>query len=1119
MKRNLVNRGTAGSSPVPEPPVWRFGTRNRQFHSSTTEPVAGPVQVGSGTGGPKTVIVTKPSWSQNRKFQFQNGHNKRIMFNPMITTRPSAQGLTITKIPNEIFIYQTEGSPSTESYPNQTTVALKSKPNLINKIIFVHPRLFPSGGEEIEEKGRLARVCKSNLKIGIGQTCNSGQQLAAAEAGKRSFRYFLLRWLQLKWRGSRMGKGKQKSSSGGGRLLPNSIRIIGSCLRNVSANASTVASTVRSAGATVAASISAPSADHKDQVTWAGFDKLDVESSICRHVLLLGYRNGFQILDVEDASNFSELVSKRDVGRVTFLQIQPIPLKSNIGEGFKASHPLLLVVAEDETNSINHVRNNTHSATVGGDVPVVNSANSPTTVRFYSLKSHSYVHDLRFRSPVCMVRCSSRIVAVALATQIHCYDALNLENKFSVLTYPVSQMGNVGCGPMALGHRWLAYPSNNPPLLNTGHLSPKSACSSTGSIASTSPSRNSVMARYAMESGWHLAAGIVNLGDKGFQTISKYYQDLLPDGSNTQTSVSSGSMVSRPASTETDRAGLVVIKDCVSRAVISQFRAHSSPISALCFDPSGTLLVTASVNGNTINIFRIMPSTNTESPSRNHDTSSSYIHLYKLHRGIRAAVIQDICFSHYSQWVAIISSKGTCHVFVLSPFGGEVGFKVRKCEGEEPSLSPVLTPPWWSTSTLSMNSISFTPPQTMSPVVVSRIRDNTSGLLNSVNSVSGKSSVPSGALSAIFHNSIHGKGSNSLEHLLVFTPSGHVVQHQIHPSLGPQQTAGVNSSSQSQDVELSVCIQPLQWWDVRRRLEWPEREESISKIPSGRPSKEILSDESSNSNERAHWYLSNAEVQYNAGRLPVWQSPKIFFCVMSASRFRSAVFGEIEIEKIPTFQIEIKQKDLLPVFDRFHTVKSTLTAVINSLYQGDMPNQDIKRTEQSKKLLFPHSKPASLSSTESSDGGSSRRMENLIDLDHINTDKPSLNKDVKNKLPLLVSDGAFLPAVQGLSHGKLELENEKEEDEGDDMLGAMFAFSDEEVSFDLFSPFLRGTCASKQFLLDVQNNSYWFCIIFSLAAVPTWVGPNVESKEVVAEENQTRDLLSYPLYLERYINE
>lgn len=82
------------------------------------------------------------------------------------------------------------------------------------------------------------------------------------------------------------------------------------------------------------------------------------------------------------------------------------------------------------------------------------------------------------------------------------------------------------------------------------------------------------------------------------------------------------------------------MKDFVTRDIISQFKAHSSPISAISFDPSGTLLVTASVYGNNINIFRVMPSVTHggSSTAQNNDWRTSYAHLYRLHRGIRSAV-------------------------------------------------------------------------------------------------------------------------------------------------------------------------------------------------------------------------------------------------------------------------------------------------------------------------------------------------------------------------------------------------------------------------------------------------------------------------------------------------
>lgn len=819
-----------------------------------------------------------------------------------------------------------------------------------------------------------------------------------------------------------MKKGKARNNG----LLPNSLRIISSCLKTVSTNASSVASTVRSAGVSVAASISAASEDHKDEVTWAGFDRLELSPSAFKRVLLLGYQNGFQVLDVDDASNVSELVSKRD-GPVTFLQMQPIPLESDGHEGFRTSHPLLLVVAGDESNCLNPGQNHSHFGGLGrdgsSDSQSGNCISSPTAVRFYSLRSNCYVHVLRFRSAVCMVRCSPRIVAVGLATQIYCFDALTLGNKFSVLTYPVPQLGgqgtlgvNVGYGPMSVGPRWLAYASNNPLLSNRGRLNPQNLTPSPGVSPSTSPGSSSLVARYAMESSKQLAAGIINLGDMGYKTLSKYYQDLLPDGSN-----SPGWKVGGLAATETDNAGMVVIKDFVSRAVISQFRAHTSPISALCFDPSGTLLVTASVHGNNINIFRIMPScTCSGSGCQSYDWSSSHVHLYKLHRGMTTAIIQDISFSHYSQWISIVSSKGTCHVFVISPFGGDAGFQTSNSHGEEPSLFPVLSLPWWFSSSCIINQQSFpAPPAPHTLSVVSRIKNCNAGWLNTVGiaaaSATGKVLVPSGAVAAVFHNSLSQSPQhvhtrvNSLEHLLVYTPSGHVIQHELFPSMGAELSDGgtrtlSGSFRQIQDEELRVRVEPIQWWDVCRRSEWPEREECVSERQKYAKSivdksdcedsyrtdlLEIKSD-SVKPLERSHWYLSNAEVQISSGRIPIWHKSKICFYMMDPPRVKNHVGGEFEIEKLPVHEVEIRRKDLLPVFDHFHSIKSGWND--RSLAGVSYPNAPSLESHQAKdrvteETVICHSKPASLSSTESSDGGSSRRIENLLDLDQMSGEK------------------------------------------------------------------------------------------------------------------------------------
>ncbi|KAL6324321.1 hypothetical protein AAG906_012567 [Vitis piasezkii] len=720
-------------------------------------------------------------------------------------------------------------------------------------------------------------------------------------------------------------------------FIPNSLRFISSCIKTASTG-------VRSAGASVAASISGDPDERKDQVLCACFDRLELGPSNFKHVLLLGYSNGFQVLDVEDSSNVSELVSRRD-DPVTFLQMQPIPAKSEGREGFRASHPLLLVVAGDETKGLGPIQSVRDGPVRDGYIEpqAGNVVNSPTAVRFYSLRSHNYVHVLRFRSTVYMVRCSPRIVAVGLATQIYCFDALTLENKFSVLTYPVPQLGgqglagvNIGYGPMDVGLRWLAYASNNPLLSNMGRLSPQSLTPSPGVSPSTSPSSGTV------------GCGIINLGT----WVTKLYLNTvksLPDGSSSPVSSHSSWKVGRVAShsNETDSAGMVVVKDFVSRAVVSQFRAHTSPISALCFDPSGTLLVTASIHGNNINIFRIMPSCSQNASG--YDWNASHVHLYKLHRGMTSAVIQDICFSHYSQWIAIVSSKGTCHIFVLSPFGGESGLQIQNSHVRS-SLLPVLSLPWWSTSSFMINQQSFSPPppQTITLSVVSRIKN--SGWLNSVSNVAssaaGKVSVPSGAVAAVFT-------------IALGTRPGSLVQ--------------------VQDEELRVKVESVQWWDVCQGMSWPEREECIMMILE----KWIWSSPMNG----CIGTFSNAEVQIRPGRIPIWQKSKIYFFTMDPlvsdeCNFTKDTGGEIEIEKVPVQEVEIKRKDLLPVLTI--SIGFNLIGVkgkCQDLSRGISPSSS-SEPHGAKELVVP-------GSVGNTDGGPPSKDETPCDLNQTNTVKTS----------------------------------------------------------------------------------------------------------------------------------
>ena len=268
-------------------------------------------------------------------------------------------------------------------------------------------------------------------------------------------------------------------------------------------------------------------------------------------------------------------------------------------------------------------------------------------------------------------------------------------------------------------------------------------------------------------------------------------------------------------------------------------------------------------------------------------------------------VIQDICFSAYSHWIAIVSSRGTCHIFVLSPFGGENVLQIQNSHVDGPILSPVVSLPWWSSPSFMINyqTFSLPAPSTVTLSVVSRIKNGNSGWLNTVtnaaSSAAGKTSFPSGAFSAIFHNSLPNDlqqaqvKANVLEHLLVYTPSGHVVQHKLLLSFGGEAGESASrfepgSALQIQEEELRVKVEAMQAWDVCRRTDWPEREECLSGMTHGRKEAlEMIMDVSdsedndaghkdlSKPQDRSHLYLSNAELQISSGRIPIWQNSKV----------------------------------------------------------------------------------------------------------------------------------------------------------------------------------------------------------------------------------------------------
>ncbi|KAK8712370.1 hypothetical protein V6N13_147610 [Hibiscus sabdariffa] len=760
------------------------------------------------------------------------------------------------------------------------------------------------------------------------------------------------------------GDGQGQTNLQGGGVVSksawSSLRAISGCLRIVSSGASTVA---RSAVSVASSIVDREDDSVYDQVNWAGFDKLEGEKLVTRRVLLLGYRSGFQVWDVEDADNVHDLVSRRD-GPVSFMQMLPKPVAANRSEDkFANSRPLLVVCSDGSLSGGTNIQDHSCNGSFRHCNDSGNGTTSPAIVQFYSLRSHSYIHELKFRSVVYSVRSSSRIVAIALAAQIHCFDVTTLEKEYTIVTNPIVTAcpgsGAVGYGPLAVGPRWLAYSGSPVVGSNCGRVSPQHLMPSANFAGFSS--NGSLAAHYAKESSKQLAAGIVTLGDMGYKKLSKYlpdsYSSMQPGNPGWKGNGNANGHILDP-----DDIGMVIVRDIVSKAVIAQFRAHRSPISALCFDPSGTLLVTASVQGHNINVFKIMPGRQGSTSAC--DVLASCTHLYRLQRGFTNAVIQDISFSDDSNWIMISSSRGTSHLFAINSMGGSVSFQsadagfAPKNSGLGVMTKPqVHWPPNMGVQIPTQTSLCASgPPVTLS--VVSRIRSGNNGWRGAVSgaaaAATGRMGSLSGAVASTFHNC---KGndllfaeSSSLKtkyQLLIFSPSGCMTQYALRPSpdCDPIPVVSVLNTAYESSAESDgrLVVEAMQKWNICQKQFRREREDNIDiygengtsetgkvypeDIKEGTtfPDPSTVYKANTNPVEKHNMYISEAELQMHQAQTPLWAKPELYFQSMVMDGIymaeENSSVGEIEIEKLPTRMIEARKKSLIPVFDYLQTSK------------------------------------------------------------------------------------------------------------------------------------------------------------------------------------------------------
>ena len=134
--------------------------------------------------------------------------------------------------------------------------------------------------------------------------------------------------------------------------------------------------------------------------------------------------------------------------------------------------------------------------------------------------------------------------------------------------------------------------------------------------------------------------------------------------------------------------GVVAVTDCGSANAstdIASFVAHNHALQCLAFDPSGSLLATASTQGTSINVFQILSwpegggtvrdvvaglaaRTSPEPISGGGATSTirtSVVLLYRLARGMTISTVTSIAFHPTCSLAAVGTSLGTLHFYAL----------------------------------------------------------------------------------------------------------------------------------------------------------------------------------------------------------------------------------------------------------------------------------------------------------------------------------------------------------------------------------------------------------------------------------------------------------------------
>lgn len=617
---------------------------------------------------------------------------------------------------------------------------------------------------------------------------------------------------------------------------------------------------------------SAEEFEEKDIVLTAKYFKLEFrdERKAC---IVVGYNNGFQLWDLSFSepphNNITELLSVK-CGRVRVVHPLQRPLEpDDESQPFAGKRPILALVFDEEPSP--HMR-----------FP-------PNRLSFYSLLEGFLSCHQDFETPLYEVKSNRHVIAVVGVHKIWLLDARSLARLNTIECF-ASRDATASLGVCALGSRWLAYQSPHLPTERTSDMTTSllmptasresptgsapdtSAAAGTGlpaspSVKMTSPTELFSVARDSVRGA---AKDVLY---RSVKTLDRFTASPS-SGSNKSSAVNGtsatvfgiSSSVSASVSSSESVPGIICIIDILTFETIAHFKAHAHPISTLAFDPTGTLLVTASERGNDVNVFRIQTG---QSPLRAHR------HIYTLERGITSAIIKDVSFSRDSKLLAFTSMHGTTHVYGVTVTGVEVTADTHLDERHERPFNPVqyemTSPPEKPTKPDRLCLIHIASNNYDAPLAVS---------------FSG--------ISFFMHR--------ENEDYVLFVLSKQALLSKYRLSL---------YANEQQPLKLMCKSVAELEWDLQRRTKWPSRDFRP-------PRKSLSSDEAStktsphaNVDERTKWLANVETAPFRSSRLtevvPFWCGPQFRLVPWNSAPETQLPAEEVSSERLPTVLLDLER--------------------------------------------------------------------------------------------------------------------------------------------------------------------------------------------------------------------